>query len=104
MNARRALVLMLLAPIAAPLAACGAPRRRAAYGGTLDDATITVAVKTALLNDPAIGALKIDVQTSQGVVTLSGSVKTRDEEAAAIGLARKVEGVRDVKSELKIEP
>lgn len=86
------------------LAACGAPPRRPPLQGSLDDATITVQVKTALLNDPGIGTLKIDVETAQGVVTLSGSVRSRDEEAAAMALARKVEGVKDVKSKLKLAP
>ncbi len=72
--------------------------------GWLDDATITVRVKTALLNDPGIGALKIDVATEQGVVTLSGTVRNKEEEAAAIALTKSVDGVRDVKSTLKTQP
>ena len=55
---------------------------------TIDDATITTRVKTAFINDPAVGAMKIDVDTFKGVVTLSGAVKSKDEEAKAISLAR----------------
>jgi hyperosmotically inducible periplasmic protein len=71
---------------------------------TIDDITITARVKTALLNDPQIGATKIDVVTTAGVVTISGSVRSRDEEARAIELARKTPGVKDVKSALQIAP
>jgi hyperosmotically inducible protein len=66
----------------------------------MDDATITARVKTVLLNDPQVGATKIEVSTAAGIVTLSGSVKSRTDEARAIQIARTVTGVRDVKSTL----
>ena len=91
------LMLTLIAPLL--LAACGK-----SVGDTIDDATITTRVKTALLNDPDVGGLRIDVDTFKGVVTLSGRVKTKEEEAKAIALARKISGVTDVKSTLQIQP
>lgn len=75
----------------------------AALSRTVDDATITTRVKTSLLNEPGVAAQRIDVQTAGGVVTLSGAVRSQDEADHAIAAARKVEGVRDVKSALKIE-
>jgi len=68
----------------------------------MDDATITARVKTVLLNDPQVAATKIDVSTTGGIVTLSGSVKSKADEARAIEVARTVTGVRDVKSMLQI--
>lgn len=91
------LALMLIAPLV--LAACGK-----SVGDTIDDATITTRVKTSLLNDPAVGGSRIDVDTFKGVVTLSGRVKTKEEETQAIALARKISGVTDVKSTLQIQP
>jgi hyperosmotically inducible periplasmic protein len=91
------LTVILLTPLL--LAACGKT-----VGDTIDDATVTTRVKTALLNDPVVGGLRIDVDTFKGVVTLSGRVKSKDEEAKAIALARKIGGVTDVKSTLQIEP
>jgi hyperosmotically inducible protein len=67
-----------------------------------DDVTITARVKTVLLNDTQVNATKIDVTTSNGVVTMSGVVKSKAEEERAIQLARQVSGVRDVKSTLTI--
>ena len=67
-----------------------------------DDANITTRVKTALLNDPDIVG-QIDVDTADGVVTLSGAVKTAAERDKAIALARKVTGVSDVKSTLQVQ-
>ena len=94
-------VILLVATLLAPLllSACGK-----SVGETIDDATITTRVKTALLNDPVVGGLRIDVDTFKGVVTLSGRVKTKEEEAKAIALARQIGGVKDVKSTLQIEP
>ena len=81
------------------LAACGATT-----AATKDDATISTRVKIALLNDPQVGPLRIDARTFQGVVTLTGTVKSQAEADAAVAAARKVRGARDVKSELKIVP
>jgi osmotically-inducible protein OsmY len=72
-------------------------------GETIDDATITTRVKTAFINDPLVGALRIDVDTFKGVVTLSGRVKSKDEEAKAMAIAKSIKGVVDVKSTLQIE-
>jgi hyperosmotically inducible protein len=68
----------------------------------MDDATITARVKVVLLNDPQVAATKIEVSTEAGVVTLSGSVKSKADEARAIQVARTVTGVRDVKSTLVV--
>ncbi len=91
------LALILIAPLL--LSSCGK-----SVGETIDDATITTRVKTSLLNDEQVGGLRIDVDTFKGVVTLSGRVKSKDEEAKAIALARKIGGVSDVKSTLQIQP
>ena len=102
MNRTRHLTSLLLAiALVTPLllAACGKT-----VGETIDDATITTRVKTALLNDPVVGGLRIDVDTFKGIVTLSGRVKSQNEQNTAIALARRIDGVKDVKSTLQIEP
>ena len=57
-----------------------------------------------MLNDPAVGGLKIDVDTFKGVVTLSGRVESQAEREQALALARRVDGVTDVKDALQIIP
>jgi hyperosmotically inducible protein len=71
-------------------------------GAAIDDATITTRVKTAILNDSAVGGQKIDVDTSNRVVTLSGEVVTQADRAVKI--ARSVDGVADVKDSLQVVP
>ena len=57
-----------------------------------------------LLNDPAVGGLSIDVDTYKGAVTLSGRVKSQAEHDQAVALARKVDGVTEVKDALQVIP
>ena len=84
-------------------AGCGAAAGRTGVNRAIDDATITTRVKTALINAPVDSIARIDVETRQGVVTLSGRVNSKDEEAKAIALARTVKGVTDVKSALQVQ-
>jgi hyperosmotically inducible protein len=96
-----ATIILLAVTLLAPLlvAACGK-----SVGETIDDATITAEVKTALLNDPQVAGSRIDVDTFKGVVTLSGAVKAPAARDKAIALARQVKGVKDAKSTLQINP
>jgi hyperosmotically inducible protein len=97
-----AILLLMLTVTPFALTACGAASTSRATRTTPDDATITTRVKTALLNDPEIKS-KIDVDTFDGVVTLSGAVRTPEEREKALGLARKINGVSDVKSTLQVQ-
>lgn len=47
--------------------------------------------------------MNVDVDVTDGVVTLSGVVHNEAEAAEAERLAREVEGVKDVKNDLKVE-
>ena len=73
-----------------------------AVSTTFDDPSITMRVKTLLVNDQRLGVQRIDVDTFRGVVTLSGRVETKEDEQKAIELARKGKGVVEVKSTLQI--
>jgi hyperosmotically inducible protein len=69
----------------------------------LTDAEITTAVKTKLLADKTVGGLKIDVDTSNGVVTLTGPVNSTAERNQALRLARGTKGVKTVENKLTLE-
>ena len=88
-----------LAMLLATTVACGKT-----VGEAIDDTTVTTRVKTAMLNDPNVGGLRIDVDTFKGVVTLSGRVKSAAERDQAIALARRVDGVAEVKDALQVIP
>jgi len=83
---------------AALLTACGGRT----ISTTMDDAAITAQVKTTLLNDTQLNATKIDVSTSNGIVTISGTVRSKPEQDRAVQLARQVNGVKDVRANLTV--
>ena len=73
-------------------------------GEVVTDAAITTAVKTKLLADGDVKGLNIDVDTTNGVVALTGVVHSAAERTKAIRLARSTKGVKSVKNNLKLEP
>lgn len=71
-------------------------------GEVITDAAITTEVKTKFLADPDVAGLKIDVDTSNGVVTLNGTVKSKAEMDKAMTMARNSKGVKRVVNNLKM--
>ena len=69
----------------------------------LTDAEITTAVKTKLLADKLVSGLNINVDTSNGVVTLTGPVHSTAERKQAVKLASHTSGVKHVISKLTVE-
>ena len=69
---------------------------------TVADAAINAKVKTALAADEMVKAHNIDADTVRGVVTLNGTVKSAAEKAQAIKIARGIDGVVEVKDNLRI--
>lgn len=70
--------------------------------GMISDAWITSAVKMRLLANGDTPALDINVDTSNGSVTLFGIVPTQAARTAAEQEAKKVDGVRGVRNELQV--
>jgi hyperosmotically inducible protein len=70
----------------------------------VEDSTITAKVKLALLNDTDVKSADISVETSQGRVTLSGTVPSEPQVHRAVKAANKVEGVQAVENRLMVKP
>ena len=68
----------------------------------LSDAGITTKVKSKFLGDTDVPGLKIDVDTKEGVVTLTGTVETAAEKQRAMELAKATDGVKDVVDRIKV--
>ena len=66
------------------------------------DAAITSEAKLKFAADDTVKALNIDVDTNNGVVTLRGTVNSKAELNQAVRLAKSVDGVKKVISELEI--
>jgi hyperosmotically inducible periplasmic protein len=71
-------------------------------GQVIDDGVITTEVKAKLIADSRTDAYKINVETKQGVVQLSGFVDNTDAKQAAGEVARTVKGVSNVRNDLEI--
>jgi hyperosmotically inducible protein len=71
-------------------------------GVAVTDAALTSEVKAKFIADSTVKALKIDVDTSDGVVTLNGTVSSRAEANRAVMLARNTSGVKRVVNHLKV--
>ena len=67
------------------------------------DSVITSKVKGKLLKDEGLKSLKVSVKTNQGVVLLSGFVKTEDQIQQAEKIAAETEGVKSVKNSLALK-
>jgi hyperosmotically inducible protein len=77
--------------------------QRMQAGEFIDDAWITTKVKALLLKEDALSALKIDVDTKDGVVRLSGQVDKSEQVARAVEVASKVAGVKRVQTDLTLK-
>jgi hyperosmotically inducible periplasmic protein len=77
-------------------------------GQAIADATanarITASIKSKLIAEPGISALSINVDTTDGLVTLSGTAKSEEEVAKAVRIALETEGVHKVVSTLQVKP
>ncbi len=72
-------------------------------GDAAGDAMVTGKVKTALLADPDVKGLRIDVDTKNGVVTLQGTVDSAALKDRATQVAQGVSGVRSVDNNLAVK-
>ena len=72
-------------------------------GDAIGDAAITAKVKTALIADPDVKALRIDVDTKDGVVTLNGTADQSANADKAVAIAKRIDGVKSVENRLTVK-
>jgi osmotically-inducible protein OsmY len=78
------------------LVGCSAMTGHQSPSAALNDSAITTKVKSSLIADSVVGALPIDVDTNDGVVSLNGFVDSEQERMRAVQLAQAVTGVKRV--------
>jgi hyperosmotically inducible periplasmic protein len=72
-------------------------------GDAIEDGVITTKIKAALLTDPDVKSLHIDVLTHNGLVTLSGTVDKAASVERAVRIARDTQGVKSVDNQLVVK-
>jgi hyperosmotically inducible periplasmic protein len=80
-----------------------AKQAAATVGEKLDDASITASVSAGLAKDPELSAIKIDVDTKNGVVNLTGPAPTSNARERATDIAKAVKGVNSVNNQLTVK-
>jgi len=75
----------------------------AAVSATVDDAAITASVSAGLAKDPDLSAIKINVDTKAGAVSLKGPAPTAAAKARAEEIAKGVQGVTSVDNQLEVK-
>lgn len=88
---------------AAERTACVSRNMAGTARNAVADTVITTKIKADLVRDPDLKAMEVHVETVKGVVMLSGFVPSQAEANKAEELARKVEGVTEVKNGLKVK-
>lgn len=69
----------------------------------IDDSAITAEVKAKISTAASLKGAAIEVSTTEGVVTLTGAVKTWQAKGVATKIAKAVAGVKSVDNKLAIE-
>lgn len=94
--------VLVLASSALWLAGCAGTANQRTAGETIDDTSLTVRVKTALIGDERTKARQIDVAAFRGDVQLNGFVDSNAAKTAATRVARGVAGVATVTNNLQV--
>jgi len=79
------------------------PNLEESTGEKIDDASITAQVKASLQSHRSTSALKTKVETTDGVVTLSGIAKSATEKTLVTKLVIDIDGVINVINNITIE-
>jgi osmotically-inducible protein OsmY len=66
------------------------------------DERVREEVCDCMTDDPMLDASEISVQVSDGVVTLNGTVPSRDQKRRAEDVAERISGVKDVTNQLRV--
>lgn len=92
---------VVVGALIAGLAGCaGSGEKSGAY---VDDSWITTKVKSEMVAENDVKARNISVNTTKGVVRLTGTAATVQESNRAAEIARKVAGVKAVHNDIRIQ-
>ncbi len=95
--------LLVCVGLIATFLGCAATQTHESTGQYVDDSAITTKVKAAIFDEATLKTLQINVKTYKGVVQLSGFVDSARSATKAGEVARRVEGVKEVKNDLVIK-
>jgi hyperosmotically inducible periplasmic protein len=103
MNTKSTFAAILAISVLA-MSGCAVTRGQETVGAYLDDTSITTSVKARFIDNKAVDASSISVETLNGAVMLSGFAKNAAEKTSAETIARNVNGVRSVNNAILVRP
>lgn len=80
---------------------CTTPQKYEGSREQFDDIVITTKVHEAIIDEPSLRPVDINVRTIKGIVELSGLVNSRNDMDKAIAIARKMEGIKLIKNDIR---
>ena len=104
MTIRNALTATMLAMALLGATGCAVMRGQSTVGDYVDDTTITTQIKSRFVENKAVDATSIKVETLKGTVLLSGFAKNAAEKSSARSIAQGVNGVKSVRDEIVVRP
>lgn len=87
----------------AVLAACAGSPRTESTSEYVEDSVITTRVKAAVLAEPSLRSMEINVETFKGRVQLSGFVNSQTDMDRAVAMVRGMSGVSSVKNDMRLK-
>src|SRR5688500_2273158 len=101
---RKLLAVLIAGAFAVPAAGYAAEKAdKDTPKSFVQESAMTAKIKAAMARDKDVSAMRIKVESdSNGAVHLSGKAKSQAEADKAVQLARSVEGVTSVKSDIEI--
>lgn len=103
MKPGRILTSILASLLILAFTACSSSPTDRRLGVAIGDTAISARVKAALAGDPDVKARDVQVETFRGTVQLSGFVDSPENVRRAADVARRVDGVREVRNDLIVK-
>jgi hyperosmotically inducible periplasmic protein len=101
----RSFLLAVMVAFATALGAgCAVTAGQTTVGGYVDDKVIATRVKTRLLESKEVSGTRIQVESLNGVVQLSGFAVSEAERQRAAQIAASVPDVRQVQNAIAVQP
>jgi osmotically-inducible protein OsmY len=100
---RRLLLSSFAVASVALLAACAGSPRTESTGEYVEDSVLTGRVKAAILAEPSLRSMEINVETFKGRVQLSGFVNSQADIDRAVAMVRGMSGVSSVKNDMRLK-
>jgi osmotically-inducible protein OsmY len=94
---------LFIAVMLGSFVACASKHNQESANEYVEDSVITTKVKAAILNEPDLKVMEINVETFQGTVQLSGFVSEKTDIGKATLVAKKVKGVKSVKNDIRVK-